>query len=168
MPFFGFLFFSIAVIALTIYTISFVVKYLRTKDREYLSKLALVWFFPALLIGLAIYAHYPISKERIVGVYKIDSSFYPGANADWQKEHFYFEIKENNEFLFHEKLKDGTYKTEKGQVEWFRNSPPMLFRIAMPKAHPLIDQYPTLYRGKRKFYYVFESKFGNMFYRKVQ
>lgn len=39
--------------------------------------------------------------------------------------------------------------------------------MVMDGKHPLIDQYPALYRGNRKFYYVFESKFGNMFYRKV-
>ncbi|MBF7073585.1 hypothetical protein ISG33_09285 [Glaciecola sp. MH2013] len=111
--------------------------------------------------------NYPITKDRIVGSYSIDINFYPGSDATWQKEHFSFEITENDKFLFHEKLKDGNIKTIKGSIEYYRNAPPFLFRIHLEEYHPLIDEYPSLYRGNRKFYYVFESKFGNMFYRKV-
>lgn len=168
MPFFGILFFLIFVVAVGICTIVYVWRYLRTKKLVYLKKLGIVWVLPSILIGIALYAHYPITKNRVVGVYKIDSSFYPGKNANWQKEHFYFEITEEDQFLFHEKLKDGSYKTSQGKVEWYRRSPPMLYRIVMASEHLYIDQYPALYRGNRKFYYVFQSKFGNMFYRKVQ
>lgn len=130
--------------------------------------MGIVWILPCALVVLAIYAHYPITKERIIGVYQIDTSFYPGLNANWQKEHFHFEITKDDQFLFYEKLKDGSYKTIRARVEWYRDSPPILFRIALIEEHPLIDQYPALYRGNREFYYVFQSKFGNMFYRKVK
>ena len=167
MPFFGFLFFLIFAAFIGIYSIIYIYKYVRTREVVYLKKLGLTWVLPSALIVLGLYHHYPITKNRIVGHYEIDTNFYPGKNAEWQKELFSFEITEN-EFLFHEKLKDGSIKTSKGKVEWYRNSPPMLFRINMGKSHPLIDEYPALYRGNRKFYYVFESNFGNMFYRKVK
>ncbi len=124
----------------------------------------LVLITPALLL---LYKYYPITKERIVGTYEIDTNFYPGANAKWQKQHFKFKITEDDKFLFYEKLRDGSYKITEGEMVWYRNSSPMLFRINIDSPHPLIDTYPGLYRGNRKFYYVFESKFGNMFYRKI-
>lgn len=168
MPFFGFLFFFVFVLFLGISTLIYTWKYLRTREVNHLKKLGLIWIFPSLLIGIALYAHFPITKERVIGHYQIDSSFYPGENADWQKAYFSFDITEDNQFLFHEKLRDGSVKTVRGNVVWYRQSPPMLYRIAMDHEHPLIDEYPALYRGNRKFYYVFESEYGNMFYRKVQ
>jgi len=167
-PFFSFLFFFGFVLFVAVSTFIYAWKYYRTRELAYLKKLGLIWIFPSILIAIAIYVHYPITKERVFGLYQIDASFYPGENADWQKEHYSFEINEKDEFLFHEKLKDRSVKTIMGKVVWIRRSPPMLFRIDMEHAHPLVDEYPTLYRGNRKFYYVFDSKFGNMFYRKVR
>lgn len=118
-----------------------------------------------LLTVRSLYNYYPINRDRIVGVYRIDTQFYPGSNADWQYDHFSFEIQENDNFIFREKLKDGSIKIKKGRVEWYRRSSPMLFRINID--HDLVDKYPALYRGNRKFYFVFETKFGNMFYRKI-
>lgn len=168
MPFFSFLFFFAFVFFVAISTIVYTWKYFKTKEVAFLKKLGLVWVFPSILLGAAFYAHFPITKERVTGLYQIDTSFYPGENANWQKAHFSFEITEKDEFLFYEKLKDGSVKAVRGKVIWYRRSRPMLFSIDMEHEHPLIDEYPSLYRGNRKFYYVFESKFGNMFYRKVR
>lgn len=168
MPIFGFLFFIVFVLSVSLFTINCIRRYVKTKQTFHLKKLAVAWILPCILIAVEFYHHYPITKERIVGLYEIDNDFYSGPNSDWQKEHFSFEITQENNFLFHEKLKDGSIKTAQGQIEWLRQSPPMLFRIAMDTEHALIDQYPALYRGNRKFYYVFQSKFGNMFYRKVK
>ena len=168
MPFFGFVFFFIFIILVGVFSLINIWKYVKTKEPIYLKKLGLIWVLPSILGGLALYGHYPITKERVVGLYEIDESFYPGKNAAWQKKYFSFEITKDNEFLFNERLKDGSIKTVRGEIEWYRRSPPMLYRIVMEHEHPLIDQYPALYRGNRKFYYVFESKFGNMFYRKVK
>jgi len=120
-----------------------------------------------MISGVFLYSYFPITKDRIVGEYEIDTSFYRGTNAEWQKEHFKFEITSEDKFIFFEKLADGSYKKTEAEVEWYRNSPPMLFRLILKSPHELIDTYPALYRGNRKFYYVFETKFGNMFYRKI-
>jgi len=166
MLFFGFLFFM--VLAVSLFSFKYIRRYASSKKSLHLKKFSVIWAFTIFLISIALYIHYPITKDRIIGLYEIDNQFYSGPNADWQKEHFSFEITERNEFLFHEKLKDGSVKTVRGKIEWYRHSPPMLYRIVMDTEHPLIDQYPALYRGNRKFYYVFKSKFGNMFYRKVR
>lgn len=168
MPLFGLLFLLIFIGVVVVYTIIYVSRYARTRKLVHLNKLAIVWILPCFLIGLALYASYPITKKRVIGTYEIDDRFYAGENAQWQKKHFYFEITEDDLFLFHERLKDGSHKTVRGNIQWYRQSPPMLFRIVIDGDHPLIDEYPALYRGDRKFYYVFQSRFGNMFYRKVE
>jgi len=167
-PFFGFLFFFIFVIFVGVFSFINVWKYVKKKEVVYLKKLGAILALPSILFGIALYTHYPITKKRVVGFYEIDESFYPGENAAWQKQLFSFEITKDNEFLFYERLKDGTTKTVRGKIDWYRRSPPMLYRIVLEHEHPLIDEYPALYRGNRKFYYVFDSKFGNMFYRKVK
>ena len=132
------------------------------------SPLALAGFLFLVLVARMAYIKPPnMTQDRIVGAYQIDTDFYPGTNAEWQREHFYFKITSDDQFVFFEKLADGSYKTIEGKVDWY-NSSPSKFRIVVEQPHPLIDEFPTLYRGKRKFYYVFDSEFGNMFYRKVK
>ena len=137
---------------------------------EYLYMNSTFKFFALLVVmicGVAFYNYFPITKDRVVGKYEIDTSFYSGKNAEWQKEHFKFEITSDDKFIFFEKLADGSFKKTYADLHWYRNSPPMLFRLNLNSPHELIDTYPGLYRGNRKFYYVFETKFGNMFYRKI-
>lgn len=116
-----------------------------------------------------VYGWCDIPKNRIYGKYKIDRSFYPGKNAEWQHELFHFEIAENDNFIFYEQLADGSYKKTEGVIVWYRRSSPFLFRIETRDGKlldtPLIDPFPSLYRGCCRFYYVFESEYGNMFYR---
>jgi len=100
MPSFGILIFLILASLISIYTIRYIWLYIKTRNSTNLKKLGAIWFLPGILIGLAMYAHYPITKDRIVGVYEIDTNFYPGKNANWQKEHFFFEITEDDTFLF--------------------------------------------------------------------
>lgn len=123
--------------------------------------------FSTIMIAVAADHISDVPKWRIPGCYHIDRNFYPGLNAEWQYNHFRFEITRNDDFLFYEKLKDGSVKRTEGRVEYYRRSPPFLFRIEGIPEHPLVDFYPSHYRGNLKFYFVFESKFGNMFWRKV-
>lgn len=160
-----FLLFIYICIAATL-SLIFLVALIVTGRWMHLKIIAALWLPLALFTLFVAYHYYPIDKGRVVGVYRIDADFYPGENADWQKELFSFEITENDEFIFREKLKDGSFKETMGKVVWLRQSSPMLFSIMIDTKHPLIDENPTLYRGNRKFYYVFDSKFGNMFYRK--
>ena len=141
MPIFGILFFLLFVTFVGVYSFINIWKYVRTRERIYLKKLGVIWVLPSILAGFALYAHYPISKDRVIGKYEIDNSFYPGPNSNWQKEHFTFEITKDDLFLFNEKLKDGSTKTIQGKIEWYRESPPMLYRIVMEEEHPLVDQY---------------------------
>lgn len=41
-----------------------------------------------------------LEKEDICGKYVIDKSYFEGKNADWQFEHFSFEITKEHDFFF--------------------------------------------------------------------
>ena len=145
-----------------------ILKSLISKDIKHLKPVFLIWIIPTCLIVYGIInSPKSIDKSDIVGTYEVDNDFYPGSNADWQNSLFSFVINENDEFFFYEKLADGSFKVIEGKVEFYRNSNPALFRIIVPEPHKLIDDYPALFRQKFDFYYVFESAFGSMFYRKV-
>ena len=116
-------------------------------------------------VGSVAYKWCEIPRSRIFGKYEIDRAFYSGENANWQHEIYSFEITKDNEFKFSEKLKDGSVRDTLGKIRWYRNSPPHLFRIEGTNS-PLIDTHPSHYRGHCKFYFVFQTKYGNMFYRK--
>ena len=108
-----------------------------------------------------------LNKGDIIGIYKIDESFYPGKNAKWQREHFWFEITDKEELILHEILDDGYSVTLHGKVKWI-NGRPEMWSVKMEENHHLFSSDPTLYRGPSKFYYVLNSsKFGNMFFRKI-
>lgn len=163
------LIFTLPLLLLVIgYSVFKIVKCLTSKDRSHLKPVFFIWILPVCLIVFdAINSLKSIDKNDIVGTYEIDKAFYPGSNANWQNSIFSFVINEKYEFFFYEKLADGNFKVIKGKVEFYRNSKPALFRIVLAKPHHLIDIHPALYRQKFNFYYVFETSFGNMFYRKV-
>jgi hypothetical protein len=108
-----------------------------------------------------------LTKEDIVGEYRIDTTFFPGANARWQYDHYKFFITGNDSIHFI------VMKEKEIPIQVYRHritytaGPPALWSIVADTSDHLINQ-PILYRGHNKFYYVFRSKkFGNMFFRKV-
>lgn len=160
---------------LVVASIVLLYRYAKTKNNRYLKYAAGIWSLPLLLVlGIAVLylVNRPVtlSKERIIGQYEIDTNFYPGANADWQKAHYRFEITDKDEFILYEKLADGSERQHRNQIRW-SEGPPYKWSIVITEDHHVIDRSPTLYRtmNSRKFYYVFESKkFGNMFFRKKE
>ena len=116
------------------------------------------------------YGRITFSKEHVVGSYQIDTTFYPGKNADWQNEIYRFDITANDKFILYEKLKDGTERKYINNIKW-NYGPPFHWSLNIINDHHVIDPRPQLHRSlnNRKFYYVFESeRFGNMFFRKVK
>ena len=116
------------------------------------------------------YGRITFSKEHVIGSYQIDTNFYPGKNADWQNEHFRFEITADDKFVLYERLKDGSERQYVNDVKW-NYGPPYHWSLNIVNGHHVIDPQPLLIRSlnNRRFYYVFKSeKFGNMFFRKVK
>jgi hypothetical protein len=145
------------------------------------------WGLFALIIQIRIwvvdyYKPMPLTKADIEGVYRIDTSFYPGANARWQYEHILFTIDSN---LYKVKIRyDGEgQKVFNDYVYWKQYSTPQLwqfgrgsrgittdakltFRI-VPDSVMILGCQPILYRSHNRFYYVFENTpWGNLFFRK--
>ena len=109
-----------------------------------------------------------VERSDIYGEYIIDRQQFPGRQADWQYNHYSFEITKQNEFLFYCRNKYKIIKTYKGKVEFVTgyNSPRLIINVDTPKHH-VIEEKPTLYREVWKFFYVFKSpKYGNMFFSK--
>jgi hypothetical protein len=107
-----------------------------------------------------------LNKEDFYGEYIIDRSKFSGKQADWQYDHFRFEITKQNKIFFNVTEKDRILKTYSGSIQfvstYFDKQIPA-FKIDTPTYH--IFNQPTLYRQPFSFYYVFNSyKFGNVFF----
>ena len=171
MPFFSFLITFILLLALISHSLVLAFRYKQTKNIFHLKKIAIIWLTPAVFLGSIIFILWlkkpiPITKERIIGSYEIDTNFYPGANSQWQKENFRFEVTANSQFVLYEKQKDNSERKYLGEIAWDM-APPAKWSIKMTEPHQVVDAHPELYRSNKRFYYVFKSKrFGNMFFRK--
>lgn len=109
-----------------------------------------------------------IDKDDYYGSYIIDRSFFKGKQADWQYEHYRFEIKENDSIYFYCTDKYNITKTYTGSVSTVKphNSERLVLSMAKPPHH-IVEENPTTYRSEWDFYLVFHSrKFGNMFFKK--
>jgi amino acid transporter len=109
-----------------------------------------------------------VSEDDTYSEYIIDRDMFKGKQADWQYDHYRFEIKKDKTFLFHVTDKEKVLRTYTGYVTF--HAPHVSSRIAihmdLPTYH-IIETNPTLYRDIWSFYYVFESKYyGNMFFKK--
>ena len=98
----GFIFFII------IFGISliFLVIYYITKNKIFKRSFIGYWLFFILsyLILLVVgFINSPttVDKEDIFGKYEIDKDMFKGNDANWQFQHFSFEINKNEEFIFY-------------------------------------------------------------------
>lgn len=173
MAFFG------GIIAFTIALITFAITmHISRKEGEEATKktfkawlivIGLVICIPLLLFALSpLWTEISVSKKDNRGTYIIDREMFKGKQADWQYNHYRFEIKEDNTFLFYVTDKEKIIKTYKGYVTF--HAPHVSTRIAIhmnEPSHHILESNPTLYRDIWSFYYVFESKhYGNMFFKK--
>ncbi|RYY06468.1 MAG: hypothetical protein EOP43_06255 [Sphingobacteriaceae bacterium] len=109
-----------------------------------------------------------LTKTDIVGNYRIDTTFFKGKNAKWQYDHYRFTITPTDSIYFYMTHNNTILKTIKGKLKYF-SGPPDLWVVQGDTSYHLIKYPPTLFRGYKKFYYVFHSDFyGNMFFRKEQ
>lgn len=149
------------------------INWLKSRKKLFGILLAFVWF-PIfgllLLVGVVrIFTEKKIlDRHDIYGEYMIDRTKFAGSQADWQYNHYRFEITEKNEFIFYITEKDKIIKTYKGNVEFLElyKQPRIIIKTENPSYH-IIEQKPTLYRSIWSFYYMFNSpKYGNVFFTK--
>ena len=109
-----------------------------------------------------------LTRSDIYGTYIIDRTKFSSKQADWQYNHYRFEITRQNEFLFQLTEKEKVTKTYHGKAIFVPNYkiPRIVLQVDSPLYH-IINKEPTLYRTAWSFYYVFRSpKFGNVFFKK--
>jgi len=169
----GFLFNLLLGLIVVPLTVVLIILWLIKRDNQYKQILFSVWF---VIIALIVFVYtaklfnnkMELDHNDIHGEYIIDRKKFSGKQADWQYDHFRFEITKKNEFLFHLTEKDKIIKTYKGKVEFLKeyNRPRIILHVDTPRHH-VIEDMPTLYRGIWSFNYVFNSPyFGNVFFTK--
>ena len=152
-------------------TVILLIIWLFTKNKNFGKTIGCIWIPILCLVTFVSIVHFFASKtelerEDIYGEYVIDRTKYPGAQADWQYNHFRFEITKQNKFLFHITERNRTIKTYIGRVEFLDTykNPRIILRFNK-QSHHIVSQNPTLYRTVWSFYYVFYStKFNNVFF----
>lgn len=109
-----------------------------------------------------------LNENEIYGKYVVDKNKCAAKQADWQYNHYRFEIKKNNKIYFYITENDKVIKTIIKDIK-FNNghSSPLLDINLKNNDFHILKENPTLYREIWTFYYVFHSgKFGNMFFTK--
>jgi hypothetical protein len=167
---FGFNLFGFPILILA--TVGLLIYFFASQKKIALIILSGLWGLTILIFILgAIADHYrtpiPLTKADIIGEYRIDTTFFPGRNANWQHDHYKFYITDKDSIFF--VVMNGKQISQtfyKHQITYL-DGPPDLWLIIADSTHHIIKNQPTLFRGHDKFYYVFHSdKFGNMFFRK--
>lgn len=109
-----------------------------------------------------------LKKNDFYGDYVVNRDYFKGKQADWQYNHFRFEIKSNDSILFYVTENDKIIKTFKGTIATVKpyNSARLILKMEKP-THHIISDNPTIYRSIWSFYLVFHSnRFNNVFFEK--
>ncbi|GAB3924625.1 hypothetical protein [Mucilaginibacter myungsuensis] len=126
------------------------------------------FFSICILGGLAIAwdVYRDVGKSDVYGQYVIDRFKFPGGQANWQYNHYRFELTKDNKILFHITDKTRIIRTDTGSFSFAESYHHPRLKIVMPQpAHHILYSNPTLYVNKPSFHYVFGSRYyGNMFF----
>ena len=111
-----------------------------------------------------------LKRKLYYGEYIIDRSYFPGKQADWQYNHFRFEINEDNSIYFYVTEKDKIVRTYRGTITTTDPnqyaSERLVIHMNMPKHH-ILTSNPTTYRSAWGFNLVFDSpEFNNVYFKK--
>ncbi|HTN17829.1 MAG TPA: hypothetical protein VL092_09130 [Chitinophagaceae bacterium] len=147
--------------------------WLLTRKKMFGTILGWIWlgiFGLILLSGIVqwLTAKTELKKKDYYGQYVINRDYFPGKQADWQYEHFRFEIKENDSLYFYVTDKEKILKTYKGTIVTIKpySSERLMIHMEQP-THHILTSDPTTYRSAWSFYVVFYSpKFNNVYFKK--
>ncbi|MFD2288576.1 hypothetical protein GJU39_10825 [Pedobacter petrophilus] len=154
-------------------TIILLVLWISTKKRLYGKILGLFWTAILLLIITSstwawFTAKKVLKKEDYYGEYIINRDYFPGKQADWQYDHYRFEIKRNDSIFFYVTDRDKILKTFRGKI--VTSAPYRSVHIKPLMEEPtyhIMEAFPTTYRSAWSFYLVFySSKFNNVYFKK--
>ena len=111
-----------------------------------------------------------LDHEDYHGSYVIDRDYFQGEQADWQYNHYRFDITEQDSILFYVTDKEKILTTYRGTISTTSPYGSARLRINMAQpTHHILASNPTTYRSAWNFYLVFHSpRFHNVFFRKGQ
>ncbi len=144
-----------------------------TRKTIFGTALLLFWGILTLMIVVSwiikpFYTKKVLTHDDYYGSYVIDRNYFSGKQADWQYNHYRFEIKENDSLYFY--VTDGAdiLKTYKGKITTVTPYSSARLAIAMEiPSHHILTTNPTVYREVWDFFLVFNSpKYHNMYFRK--
>lgn len=108
-----------------------------------------------------------VDKKDFYGTYIVDRKFFKGKNADWQYNHYRFEITKDNELSLYITNENKVLKIYKRKIEFIEGSASPHLKIINENPNFILDGEPTLYRKSWDFYLVFKTKpYSNMFFKK--
>jgi len=128
-------------------TLGLLIYFFITKKTKALKILGIVLLLTIIIILTGIIAdHYrtPIrlTKGDIIGDYRIDTNFFPGTNAKWQYDHYWFTITPTDTIIFYVKNKDNIIKTFKEKIG-YSCGPPDLWKVQNGTTYHVIKYAPT-------------------------
>ena len=108
-----------------------------------------------------------VSKENFYGSYIVDRNYFKGKNADWQYNHYRFEITKDNEFILYVTDRNKILKIFKRRLEFIEGYASPHLKVINDNRNFILESEPTLYKNSRSFYLVFKSQsYSNMFFKK--
>lgn len=142
-----------------------------TKSNAIKSCLVTLWGFILFVVVLSLIIRFfttktVLDRSDFYGKYVIDTSYFDPVQAQWQYDHFRFEIKRNDSIYFYVTDKERIIKTYKGTIETpiRYESARLKFNMESP-SHYILETPPTIYRGIWDFKLVFRSKkYHNMYF----
>jgi hypothetical protein len=111
-----------------------------------------------------------LSKKDYYGSYIINRNYFAGKQANWQYNHYRFDIKENDTLYFYVTNKEKILKTYAYNISTTNSyESARLFLNSDTLAHHIIAKPPTTIRTAWNFNLVFHSaQYNNMYFKKGQ
>ncbi len=107
-------------------------------------------------------------RQALNGMYVVDRARFAGPQADWQYNHYRFEITPDDSLFLYVTVHERVVKTIKTAFTYHltNNNPKITLQTPTPQHH-LFRKRPILIQEGNSFYYVFFSKkYGNIFFTK--
>ena len=150
-------------------TVILIIAGLITRKKTFARLLGLVWLgvFGIVVMSFIVQAFTDkkeLKKKDYYGKYVINREYFPGRQADWQYDHFQFEIKKDDSIFLYATNGNEVLKTYRGTISTTKpySSERLIIKMEQP-THHIMTSDPTTYRGVWDFYLVLNSpKFNNM------
>lgn len=143
-----------------------------TKKKIFIKLSFVIWILVVVLFLIIILINFLNSKTNVekndyYGAYIIDKKKFKGENADWQYNHYRFEITKDDELNLYVTDKNKVLKIYKRKIEFKEGSASPHLKIINENQNFILESEPTLYRNSCDFYLVFKTKpYSNMFFKK--